>query len=88
MHKTVNEALKSAAKVDSCIREQGSQISGAYLACSSVELLNEMKSVLSILPQSEIQEVNKLSSINSQNTSHFYRGTVFSYYDNPGQAKR
>jgi len=44
--------------VDRSTREQKSQISGAYLACSSVELLNEINSVLSILPQSEIQEIN------------------------------
>lgn len=86
MHKQLIELFKPAALLDSSAREQKSQISGAYLTCSSVELLNEMKSVLSILPQSEIPEVNKISSTNSNKP--FLQRNSSRYYDNPDQAKR
>jgi len=80
IHKTDNGDLNSAAHVDSCTREQKGQISGAYLACSSVKLFNEVNSVLSILPQSEIPEVNKFSStplqtVKGQNMNRLYKQT-------------
>ena len=80
IHKTDNGDLNSAAHVDSCTREHKGQIAGAYLACSSVELFNEVNSVLSILPQSEIPEVNKFSStalqtVKGQNMNRLYKRT-------------